>query len=242
MPYARIDDGFHDHPKVQDASLAAVGLWTLILSFTRRHLTDGRISALQLTRLTADRGRLRALTRLLACGLVVRSGDGYVLHDYGQWNDSKKDILEARRIDRERKRLSRQGNVHTGLQSEPTMESDKCPLANPTQPNPTEQTSTRAGGNQKAPSKKALRPIPDNWSPAKPQIDLAASLGLRVSSEADDFRDWTLALGRKYADWDRAFASHLRRQSKRAGPSVAITDDCRPPWSAVGRLRPEKDS
>jgi hypothetical protein len=38
MGWARIDDGFHDHPKTGGLSLAAVGLWTFCLTWANRHL------------------------------------------------------------------------------------------------------------------------------------------------------------------------------------------------------------
>ena len=37
MGWARIDDGFHDHPKVIGVSLEALGLWTKCLTWAHRH-------------------------------------------------------------------------------------------------------------------------------------------------------------------------------------------------------------
>jgi hypothetical protein len=33
MSWAHIDDGFHDHPKVDGLDLAAIGLWTVTLTW-----------------------------------------------------------------------------------------------------------------------------------------------------------------------------------------------------------------
>ena len=33
MPWARLDDGFYDHPKILDVSLAAAGLFSIGLSY-----------------------------------------------------------------------------------------------------------------------------------------------------------------------------------------------------------------
>lgn len=37
MSWARMDDGWHDHPKVEALSLAAAGLWALNFTWAHRH-------------------------------------------------------------------------------------------------------------------------------------------------------------------------------------------------------------
>ena len=44
MPWFNVDDGFYDHPKVDDLPLEAVGLWTLAGAYCMRQLTDGAIT------------------------------------------------------------------------------------------------------------------------------------------------------------------------------------------------------
>ncbi len=69
--------------------------------------------------------------------------------------------------------------------------------------------------------KKPVGPIPDGWEPTVREFALADGFGLSAPAEADAFRDWTAAKGVQYADWDRAFANHLRSEAKRAGPRPA---------------------
>ena len=43
MTWFRIDDGFADHPKVAQCSLAAIGLWTRAGAWCSKHLTNGQV-------------------------------------------------------------------------------------------------------------------------------------------------------------------------------------------------------
>lgn len=53
-------------------------------------------------------------------------------------------------------------------------------------------------------------PYPAAWEPAANQITYADEHNIDVWAEAEKFRDRNLAEGRKYANWDRAFAGWLR--------------------------------
>lgn len=107
MPWARLDDGFHDHPKVDGLSLAAVGLYTLCLTWAHRHrktavlpghITDARVSKL------AGKDAKRLTTELLASGLWEPEPDlgGCVIHDFA-------DYLPKERDPEERKEAGRKG-------------------------------------------------------------------------------------------------------------------------------------
>ncbi len=60
-------------------------------------------------------------------------------------------------------------------------------------------------------------PRPDDWEPDETAKALAAELKLNLDHEAAEFRDWTTAKSKLYADWQAGFRSHLRSQAKR-GP------------------------
>lgn len=57
--------------------------------------------------------------------------------------------------------------------------------------------------------------MPAGWQPDDTAKALAAELRLSLISEAADFRDWTASKGRRFADWQAGFRSHLRSQAKR---------------------------
>ena len=62
----------------------------------------------------------------------------------------------------------------------------------------------------------------------------------------EEFKDWTAAKGQQYANWDRAFASHLRRQAKRKADRGTAGEQrplaCRPEWTAPSRLPPTNEA
>jgi len=100
MPWFRVDDGFHSHPKRLSVSLAAVGLWTVAGSWSSAHLTDGAVPDAYLESLSADAPKLAG--ELVAAGLWKRRRGGYVFHDWADCNPSKEAVENERRTARER--------------------------------------------------------------------------------------------------------------------------------------------
>jgi hypothetical protein len=100
MVWVKIDDHFHAHPKVAalepDLMGEAVCLHALALSWCGDALTDGLIPKGQPARL---RGRPveNVIAELLRVGLWERSGDGYQIHDYLDYNFSKAQVGAASR-------------------------------------------------------------------------------------------------------------------------------------------------
>lgn len=84
MAWARMDDGFHDHPKVGGLSLAAVGLWTLCFTWCNRHLgaddlPPGFVPTHQPKRFG---GTTRQVAELVAAGLWETTDGGWLFHDF----------------------------------------------------------------------------------------------------------------------------------------------------------------
>jgi hypothetical protein len=102
VPWFRVDDGFHSHPKRLSVSLAAVGLWTVAGSWSSAHLTDGVVPDAYLESLSADAPMLAG--ELVAAGLWKRRRGGYIFHDWASRNPSKKFVENERRTARERMR------------------------------------------------------------------------------------------------------------------------------------------
>ena len=107
VTWARLDDGFHSHPKVLAAwakSPAAVGLHARALSYAANHEQDGRVSRDALSALAHDDDlRDEAVQVLTDAGLWHENGDGYVIHDFLDYNPSRESLTERRKADRERK-------------------------------------------------------------------------------------------------------------------------------------------
>src|SRR5689334_16767075 len=110
MPWARLDDGFYDHPKLDHLGndvqelrpivkslnsealvrLAAIGLWARAISYCSRHLTDGHVPASKLAKLD---GSTELADHLVTVGLFERTPTGYLVHDFLDYNPSRKEDL-----------------------------------------------------------------------------------------------------------------------------------------------------
>src|SRR5262245_5753251 len=104
MPWFRLDDGFHQHPKVLRAGNAAVGLWVRCGTYASQYLTDGKIP----DDIAHHYGRAREIERLLATRLWVENGTGFLIPDYLDYNPSKQQVESDRAMARERQRKARE--------------------------------------------------------------------------------------------------------------------------------------
>jgi hypothetical protein len=94
MPWARVDDGFDDHPKVlalleHDDGAAAIGLWTLCLTWAHRNTRrkgkiPGRIPGSLPRRYLGSPGR-SAAKLLTDAGLWNVAEDGWDIHDFADY-------------------------------------------------------------------------------------------------------------------------------------------------------------
>lgn len=104
MPWFKIDDAFHGHPKVMELSPAAVGIWTLAGSWCANYLTDGEIKASIVRRLGADDSMVQ---ELVDAGLWIDLGGAYQFKDWGDYQPLKADVEAERDAARERMKAVR---------------------------------------------------------------------------------------------------------------------------------------
>lgn len=140
MPWFKVDDGFHSHPKARDAGLAAVGLWVAAGSFSSHYLTDGWIPKSWVRGWGSNGTRLAS--KLVSSGLWYedeRDGQrGWSFHEWEQFQPTKDHVESARKRDRIRKesiRVSRMESARNPL----------YPLPDPTRPDPVVVTSRTKG-------------------------------------------------------------------------------------------------
>ena len=95
MPWAGLDDGFHDDPRAVEAGLAAIGLYTCLTTYCARYLTDGRVPAKVAARFL-DGGDMAPLDALLAADLVVEADGQYELPDYLNANPTRAKVLQRK--------------------------------------------------------------------------------------------------------------------------------------------------
>ncbi len=98
MTWARLDDGFDEHPKIDGLSDGAFRLHVTAIVASARNLTDGHVVATKVRRLTPNY-EPEHLAELLDAGLWERHGDDYVVHDFLDYNPSREQVI----ADRERR-------------------------------------------------------------------------------------------------------------------------------------------
>jgi hypothetical protein len=124
MPWIRIDDHFDEHPKLAAVSPVGWGVWLAGLAYCNRNLTDGfipysvaegiggswrvRIPVDDHTEVwTIDRGSGMhgetmdtqwVIDLLIGVGLWEEVSDGYQVHDYGDFQPTKAQVLAARAV------------------------------------------------------------------------------------------------------------------------------------------------
>jgi len=107
MPWGKLDDSLYDHPKLDALGklrLPCVGLWAVAISWSNRRLTDGHIPLDRIRLLGGTRGQAEAL---VAAGLFDQDDEGYRIHDFGDFNDTRDAVLVRRAAAAERQRQSR---------------------------------------------------------------------------------------------------------------------------------------
>ncbi len=106
MVWVQIDDAFDEHPKVSRLGDAAFRAFVEGLCYCNRNLTDGRINR-GIARL---RGWTRRARELVEAGLWEADADGWLIHDYPQYQPSREEVLAIREERHEaRSRAGRMG-------------------------------------------------------------------------------------------------------------------------------------
>lgn len=97
--WAKLDDGFHENPKVINAGNEAVGAFCRCLSYCARHLTDGYIPEQKFRELA---GRKAVIESLVNEQLVERLDNGYWIPRYLDFNMESDKAREERQKAKER--------------------------------------------------------------------------------------------------------------------------------------------
>lgn len=127
MPWFAVDDGFDTHPKVRKAGNAAVGLFCRLGSHSAKHLTEGVVDGV-LARSIGTGAQLRRLVDVgmlhehsHRCQRCVQPAEGdYVMHDYLDYNRSRKQIENARENGRKRQSKGRDQQRQARNEAQPS--------------------------------------------------------------------------------------------------------------------------
>lgn len=162
MPWVRIEDTFYDHPKVLAAGLAAIGLHVVALCYCNSKLTDGAVPKAAVRLLG---GTTAQAARLVAAGLWQSTDDGWLIHDFLDYNPSRASVMEHRqRVSEERSKAGRIGGIAAAI---------------------AKQRASKSPANGKQPSQQPSSPIPSRPNPSRP-VTHAARDDEPVSDEEGD--------------------------------------------------------
>lgn len=89
MPWVRLDDRFPSHRKVALLSDKAFRLHVSALCWASENLTEGHISDRELKVISRIRGPKTAAAELVDARLWERTPDGYLIHDYLEYNPDR---------------------------------------------------------------------------------------------------------------------------------------------------------
>jgi hypothetical protein len=98
MPWVKLDDHWMDHPKIARAGRDARDMWLASLTWCARHLTDGAFPAEMIPCFAVTAGidvaNCQTLARrLLEVCLWDATDNGYVVHDYLDYNPTKEQSI-----------------------------------------------------------------------------------------------------------------------------------------------------
>jgi hypothetical protein len=169
MPWVRIDEHAMSHIKLLALSDGAFRLWVEGLSHCQLHLTDGAISA---TALATFRCHKRARVRELSTSIDGRAplwqpdGDGFRVHDYLDWNESREVVLAKRAAARVRMAKFRGSKKQAGAELLP--DGENCSREHDGEPTrnvrDSTTTSTITKERKRAPQRNPLANWDgDNW-------------------------------------------------------------------------------
>lgn len=118
MPWFRVDDTLHGHPKARRAGLAAMGLWNLAGSHSMAYKTEGFVPEWFV--LSWPQGK-RLAAQLVKQGLWLADAErdeeaGWQFHDWEDYQASADEVEEDREKarDRQRKRRARLRAIRNG--------------------------------------------------------------------------------------------------------------------------------
>lgn len=209
MPWFKIDDSLWGHPKWLTASSSARALWVTAGSWCMAQVQDGKVPSIVLPMLG---GKPKDAAELVAVGLWEVQEDGWLFHDWHDYQPTREQIESDRHAARERQRRARERSKsqRESRRDSSVSHADDTALVTvpPTRPDPTVvPDGTTKSGKRRAPE----TPLPDSWQPNDAHRQYAVEHGLDLSAEAFRFRNHAIANDRRQRRWDATFTTWLSR-------------------------------
>lgn len=236
MPWFKVDDGFHGHPKVVTLSTSAVGLWLLAGTWSAQYLTDGKVPSGTVARLG---GSVEAADELVAAGLWESAPGGYLFHEWAEYQPTKAVVEAERSAARERMAAvrARKKGVLTNAQADDGGSSEvvrpnadersEGVRANTSEPEG-ERSGERSGELRLTPT----QPSPTHPEPSKEGSGVPRKRGSRIPDEffvTADMRAWA-AERTPLVDVDSSTERFVNHWRSKAGRDATKLD-----WLATWR-------
>ncbi|MFG2225352.1 hypothetical protein [Streptomyces sp. NPDC048644] len=187
MPWVRLDDRFPSHRKVALLSDKAFRLYVSGLCWVSENLTEGKILDRELKVISRIRGPKTAAAELVDAGLWERIPDGYLIHDYLEYNPDRARVKADREANaarqkafRERKRTEREAAKKAAEEGPRNADRNGVTRDAEDAPGDTKPTAKRRDGNTNAeentpeknghPQVNAIRNGVSNAAPSRPVL------------------------------------------------------------------------
>ncbi len=233
MPWFKVDDGFHGHPKVVMLSTSAVGLWLLAGTWSAQYLTDGKVPTGTVGRLG---GSPADADELVDAGLWHAAPGGYQFHEWAEYQPTKAVVEAERSAARDRMaavRAKRKGVLANAQAddggSSPMVRPNADERSEGVRPNTSESDGERSGELRLTPTPS---PSPSQPEPSKEGSGGPRKRGTRIPDPfvvTTEMREW--AAGRaplvQVDESTERFVNHWRAK---AGKDATKLD-----WPATWR-------
>lgn len=173
----------------------------------------------------------RALSQLEADGFILRCELGYYVRNFSAYQthrgSNESSTSDERTVNESVTSQSRVLNEsvtsvervinepETSFQLNSEKETDSGPLVEKSREEKriVENSKNIERGRQRA---ERASKLDENWQPVESHFSLAQSLGVSVSAELANFRDYYGANGKRMVDWGKAFSGWIRRAAEYA--------------------------
>lgn len=235
MPWFKVDDKFHSHPKVMELTPSAVGLWTLAGAWCADYLTDGFIRKGQIRRLG---GSEEESQQLVDAGLWEPVEGGWQFRDWHEYQPTADSVKQGRDDKSRGGRLSAHNRWHKGkgksvadceyCDSSTYKTSYSSPISDrwdtpwdSDAPVPEPVPEVPKGTSSPKPPKPRKKPetsIPDDWTPTDAHKTKAHEKGVDLHQQAEAFRLHAETHDRRCVNWNSAFSMWLSKARPDTGP------------------------
>ena len=109
IPWFKVDDTLHGHPKPRTAGLAAMGLWSLAGSYSCQYVTEGFVPDWFVTGWPSGKKHAAALVAADMWDVGEKDGQpGWWFHDWEHYQMTRDEIERDRALNRERQKKFRE--------------------------------------------------------------------------------------------------------------------------------------